>query len=151
MLVAARSTGELPGTSAPAPALTRPQFATQDSSPQVNVDAEEDHLSPDSAGRCIRAGACGRCGCGELCGPGGLVPDLLDCAEDHRRGALDGPAHEVPGAVAVMDLGEPPVDRHELAAGLVVMSQKVSALPRTSGGARTRGPGLRRVRVPRLR
>ena len=27
--------------------------------------------------------------------------DLLDCAEDHRRGALDGPAHQVPWAVAV--------------------------------------------------
>ena len=41
--------------------------------------------------------------------------DLLDCAEDHRRGALDGPAHQVPGAVAVMDLGEPPFGRHRLA------------------------------------
>ena len=41
--------------------------------------------------------------------------DLLDCAEDHRRGALDGPAHQVPGAVAVMDLSEPPLDRHGLA------------------------------------
>ena len=41
--------------------------------------------------------------------------DLLDCAEDHRRGALDGPAHQVPWAVAVLDLGEPPFDRHGLA------------------------------------
>jgi hypothetical protein len=41
--------------------------------------------------------------------------DLLDCAEDHRGGALDRPAHQMPGAVAVMDLGEPPVDRDELA------------------------------------
>ena len=41
--------------------------------------------------------------------------DLLDCAEDHRRGALDGPAHQVPWAVAVMYLGEPPVDPEGLA------------------------------------
>jgi hypothetical protein len=41
--------------------------------------------------------------------------DLLDCAEDHRRGALDGPAQQVPWAVAVMYLGEPPVDRYGLA------------------------------------
>ena len=41
--------------------------------------------------------------------------DLLDCAEDHRRGAMDGPAHQVPGAVAVMYLGEPLLDRHGLA------------------------------------
>jgi len=41
--------------------------------------------------------------------------DLLDCAEDHRRGALDGPAHQVPGAVAVMYLGEPLLDRYGLA------------------------------------
>jgi hypothetical protein len=46
-------------------------------------------------------------GSAELCGPGGPALDLLDCAEDHRRGALDGPAHQMPGAVAVMDLGEP--------------------------------------------
>jgi hypothetical protein len=41
--------------------------------------------------------------------------DLLDSAEDHRRGPLDGPADEVSGPVAVMDLGESPVDRHGLA------------------------------------
>ena len=41
--------------------------------------------------------------------------DLLDGAEDHRRGALDGPAHQVPGAVAVLYLGEPLLDRHGLA------------------------------------
>ena len=41
--------------------------------------------------------------------------DLLDCAEDHRRGALHGPAHQVPCAVAVMYLGEPLLDRHGLA------------------------------------
>jgi hypothetical protein len=32
----------------------------------------------------------------ELCGLPGSLMDLLDCAEDHRRGALDGPAHQVP-------------------------------------------------------
>jgi hypothetical protein len=51
----------------------------------------------------------------ELCGLGGSVMDLLDCAEDHRRGALHGPAHQVPWAVAIMYLGEPPFDRHGLA------------------------------------
>ena len=50
-----------------------------------------------------------------LCGLGGSLMDLLDCAQDHRRGALDGPAHQVPGAVAVVYLGEPLLDRHELA------------------------------------
>jgi hypothetical protein len=40
--------------------------------------------------------------------------DLLDCAEDHRRGALDGPAHQVPWAVAVMYLGESLLDGHGL-------------------------------------
>jgi hypothetical protein len=38
---------------------------------------------------------------------GGSILDLLDRAEDHRRGALDRPAHQVPGAVAVLYLGEP--------------------------------------------
>lgn len=51
----------------------------------------------------------------ELRGLGGPAVNLVDCAEDHRCGALDCPAHRVPGAVAVMDLGEPPVDRDELA------------------------------------
>ena len=41
--------------------------------------------------------------------------DLLDCAEDHRRGALYGPAHQVSGAVAAMNLGEPLLDGHEFA------------------------------------
>jgi DDE superfamily endonuclease len=31
----------------------------------------------------------------ELPGPGGPAVNLVDCAEDHRRGALDGPAHRV--------------------------------------------------------
>ena len=41
--------------------------------------------------------------------------DLLYCAEDHGRGALHGPAHQMPRAVAVMNLGEPLLDRHGLA------------------------------------
>ena len=41
--------------------------------------------------------------------------NLFDCAEDHRRSALDGPAHQVPGAVPVMDLGKSPLGRHRLA------------------------------------
>jgi hypothetical protein len=41
--------------------------------------------------------------------------DLLDGAEDHRRGAMDGPAHQVPGAVTVVYLGEPPFDAYGLA------------------------------------
>jgi hypothetical protein len=39
----------------------------------------------------------------------------------------------VPWAVAVIYLGEPLLDRHELTVGLVVMSQKVSTLERTCG------------------
>ncbi len=46
---------------------------------------------------------------------GGSVIDLLDGTEDHRRGALDRPAHQVPWAVAAMYFGEPLLDRHELA------------------------------------
>ena len=59
--------------------------------------------------------------------------DLLDGAEDHRRGALDGPAHQVPGAVAVMYLGEPLFDRHELAVragGHVAVGQRIGKLLR---------------------
>ena len=41
--------------------------------------------------------------------------DLLDGAEDHRCGALDGPAYQMPGALAVVYLGEPLFDRHEFA------------------------------------
>ena len=51
----------------------------------------------------------------ESCGSGGSVLNLLDCAEDHRRGTLDGPADEVPGAVAVLYLGESPFGRDGLA------------------------------------
>jgi hypothetical protein len=59
--------------------------------------------------------------------------------------------HQVPWAVAVMDLGEPPLDRHGLAVRLVVMSQQVSTLESACGAARTRSSGRRRVRVRRLR
>src|SRR5207244_9119012 len=66
------------------------------------------HIGPRGASVCLRPA--------ELCGlGGGSLMDLLDCAEDHRRGALDGPAHQVPWAVAVMYLGEPPVYRYGLA------------------------------------
>ena len=58
---------------------------------------------------------CGPPQSAELCDTGGSVLDLLDRAEDHRRGALDRPAHQVPGAVAVMYLGESLLDRHVLA------------------------------------
>ena len=46
---------------------------------------------------------------------GGSVVDLLDRAEDHRRGALNRPAHQVPGAIAALYLREPPLGRHGLA------------------------------------
>ena len=62
------------------------------------------HTEPRGASGCRRSA--------ELCGLVGSVMDLLDCAEDHRRGALDGSAHEVPWAVAVVYLGEPLLDRH---------------------------------------
>jgi len=65
------------------------------------------HIEPRGASVCLRSA--------ELRGPGGSLMDLLDRAEDHRRGALDGPAHQVPWAVTVMYLGKPPVDRHGLA------------------------------------
>ncbi len=65
------------------------------------------HIEPRGASVSLRSAG--------LCGLGGSVMDLLDCAEDHRRGTLDGPAHQVPGAVAVMYLGEPPADRYGLA------------------------------------
>ena len=41
--------------------------------------------------------------------------DLLDGAKDHRRGALNRPTHQVGWVVAVMDLGESLLDRHDLA------------------------------------
>ena len=45
----------------------------------------------------------------------GSVMDLLNRTEDHRRGALDRPAYQVPGAVPVLYLGEPLLGRHKLA------------------------------------
>jgi hypothetical protein len=48
-------------------------------------------------------------------GSSGLAVNLLDCAEDHRRGAPDRPADQVPRAVAVMDLSESLFDRDEFA------------------------------------
>src|SRR2546421_2711928 len=81
------------------------------------------HIEPRRASVCLRSA--------ELCGLGGSLMDLLDCAEDHRRGALDGPAHQVPGAVAVTYLGEPLFDRHELAVragGHVAVGQRVGKL-----------------------
>ena len=41
--------------------------------------------------------------------------DLLNHFGGHRRGVLDGPARRLPGAVAVMDLGEPLLNQHGLA------------------------------------
>jgi hypothetical protein len=67
--------------------------------------------------------------------------NLVDCAEDHRFGALDRPAHRVPGAVAAMYLGEPSVGLYELAVQAGVMPQLVSTLEGHTAQART--PGLR--------
>jgi hypothetical protein len=62
--------------------------------------------------------------------------DLLDRAEDHRRGALDGPAHQVPRAVAGVYLGEPLLGRH----GLAVRAGGHVAASRDAGqGVRCRG------------
>src|SRR2546421_6026041 len=47
------------------------------------------HIEPRGAPVCLR--------CAELYGLAGSLMDLLDCAEDHGRGALVGPAHQVPG------------------------------------------------------
>src|SRR2546430_16284525 len=52
------------------------------------------HVEPRGASVCLRSA--------ELCGLGGSLMDLLDCAEDYRRGALHGPAHQVSWAVPVM-------------------------------------------------
>jgi hypothetical protein len=59
----------------------------------------------------------------KLCDLRDPVTNLLNCAEDHRRGALDRPAHEVPGAVAVLYLGERFSAGTISPSGLVVMSQ----------------------------
>ena len=57
------------------------------------------------------------CSSAELCRSGGPAVCLLDGAEDHRRAAPDGPAHQLPGAAPVMDPGGSPSGRDELAAG----------------------------------
>src|SRR2546429_4348713 len=83
------------------------------------------HAEPRGASVCLRSA--------ELCGLGGSVMDLLDCTEDHRRGALDGPAHQVPRAVAIMYLGEPLLDRYEFAVRAgdhVAIGQRVGKLLR---------------------
>ena len=83
---------------------------------------------------------------------GGSVMDLLDRAEDHRRGALDRPAHQVPWAVAVLYLGEPLLDRHGLAVragGHVAVGQHAGK--RVRRRLELDGSGRRRVRVRRLR
>ena len=54
---------------------------------------------------------------------GGSLVNLLDGAKDHRRGPLDGPAHQVPGAVAMMDLARRLSTGTGSPSGLVVMSQ----------------------------
>ena len=59
--------------------------------------------------------------------------DLLDGAEDHRRGAPHGPAHQVPWAVAVTYLDKPLLDGTGSPSGLVVMSQQVRTLDSASG------------------
>ena len=62
--------------------------------------------------------------------------DLFDHAKDHRRGALDRPAHQVPWAVAVLYLGEPLFDRHEFAVradGHVTASQNAGHHVRCRG------------------
>jgi hypothetical protein len=53
--------------------------------------------------------------------------DLPDGAQDHRSGALDRPAHQVPWIIAVMYLRKPPFGRHELAVragGHVALGQR---------------------------
>ena len=50
--------------------------------------------------------------------------DLLDCADDHRRGALDGPAHQVPWAA---------VFQHRLDARRVVWRAGGASLSRACG------------------
>jgi hypothetical protein len=74
----------------------------------VPAMTSHDHMQPRVASACLLRSV-------GLCGLGGSLMDLLDCAEDHRRGALDGPAYQVPGAVAVLYLGKPLLGRHGLA------------------------------------
>ena len=71
--------------------------------------AKVSHVEPRGASVCLRPA--------ELCGLGGSVMDLLDCAEDHRRGVPDADLLTLDslGRSAVMYLGEPPFGRHGLA------------------------------------
>ena len=64
---------------------------------------------------------------------GGSVMDLPDRAEDHRRGAPDRPAHQVPGAVSGHISRRAAVRLAQSPSGLVVMSQKVSTLESAYG------------------
>ena len=68
-----------------------------------------------------------------LCHPGGSAVNQIDRAKDPRCGASDRPAHEMIWAVAMIYLGELPLTGMSSPSGLVVMSQKVSALERMSG------------------
>ena len=77
---------------------------------------------------------------------------MLDCAEDHRRSALNRPAHQMPGAVAMMYLGESLFGRDEFAVragGHVAVGQ--SAGKHLWCGLELAGSGRRRVRDRRLR
>jgi hypothetical protein len=79
----------------------------------------------------------------ELCDPSPVL-DPLDRAEDRRRGAADGPAHQVVRAVAVMYLGEPPVGGDEFAVragGHVAVGQRAGCA-RHADRHRQRGPEL---------
>src|SRR5260370_22374677 len=58
------------------------------------------HIEPRGASVCLRFA--------ELFGLGGSEMDLLDCADDHRRGALDVPCHPAPLAVTDMYLSDTP-------------------------------------------
>jgi len=55
------------------------------------------HIEPCGASVCHRSTGCGPPRSAELGDMGGSVIYLLDGAEDHRRSALDRPAHQVPG------------------------------------------------------
>ena len=73
--------------------------------------------------------------------------DLVDGLEDQRGGAADGAADQVPGAVAVVDLGQAAAHVHLLAVGAgghVAEGQRVGQ--RLRGGANSR---LRRSARPR--
>lgn len=64
---------------------------------------------------------------------GGSALNLLDCAEDYRRGMPDRPPDQVPGAVPVMYLSQSPFDCYELAEKRVCgwANRTVARCPRT--------------------